>query len=72
MRRRPFRSGVIGEEMEQAKAGEVDVSPRDWTKAIKALGRDTGELISEVHEAVVGTVGRGAEIGHGTECRELL
>ena len=48
MRRRPFRSGVIGEEMEQAEAGEVDVSPRDRTKAIKAMGWNAGKLFGEV------------------------
>ena len=44
-----FRSMVIREQMEQAEAGEVDVSPRDRTKAIKALGWNAGELFGEVY-----------------------
>ena len=40
---------VIREQMEQAEAGEVDVSPRDRTKAIKALGWNAGELFGEVY-----------------------
>ena len=44
----PFRSMIIGEQMEQAEAGEVDVSPRDRTKAIKALGWNAGKFFCEV------------------------
>ena len=44
----PLRSMIIGEQVEQAETGEVDVSPRDRTKTVKALGWNAGKLFGEV------------------------